>query len=440
MDILFAIFALVIGAAIGFLVARNKTVQTLAALAAERDMLRNSLQQLKKDALNQQQMLSQQHDKQTTALKEEHDKQLAQLREQHHEQMEKQAQLIREQINSASEEILKKRAEELNANNTLQMDRILNPLKEKLQLMKEAVEKSDREQSQTMARLDQSIKENLKQASLVGERADKLAEALTGENKTQGNFGELRLRTILEQMGLEEGTQFEEQLTLRDDEGNTIVEEENGKRMVPDVVLHFPDNRDVVIDSKMSLKAFEDYYNCDDEAGRSEALQRHILSVRNHVKELAKKNYSKYVGPGRLDFVLMYVYSESALQLALANDPSLWKDAYDQGVIISGSQSLYVILRVLEMSWHQVKQAENQEKIMALADSIIDRTQLFYTRLLAVEEIFNKGAKAFTELKSITAPSGRSITTAASSLVKLGAKENPKRKNRLPKPAEEEGE
>ena len=347
--------------------------------------------------------------------------------------MEQQGTLIREQINTASEEILKKRSEELSATNKEQLSAILNPLHENLKQMREAVEKTGREQATTMERLDVSIKENLKQAKEVGERADKLAQALTSENKTQGNFGELRLRTLLENMGLEEGTQFEEQVTLRDEHGNTLYEEE-GHRMIPDVILHFPDSRDVVIDSKMSLKAFEDYHNAETTDAKEEALQRHILSVRNHVKELAHKNYSSYLrGSGnKLDFVVMYIYSESAVQLALANDPSLWKDAYDQGVIISGSQTLYMMLRVLEMTWRQVRQVENQDKIMATADELVNRVQMFYERFQTADDQLGKTQKAFDALRAITAPTGASIATSANKLLKYGAKENPKRKAKLP--------
>jgi len=391
------------------------------------------LQEAKADAEKQLQEAKASAGQQKAEQEKRYEQQLNLLREQQKAQMEQQGTLIREQINTASEEILKKRSEELSATNKEQLSAILNPLHENLRQMREAVEKTGREQATTMERLDVSIKENLKQAKEVGERADKLAQALTSENKTQGNFGELRLRTLLENMGLEEGTQFEEQVTLRDEHGNTLYEEE-GHRMIPDVILHFPDSRDVVIDSKMSLKAFEDYHNADTQDAKEEALQRHILSVRNHVKELAHKNYSSYLrGSGnKLDFVVMYIYSESAVQLALANDPNLWKDAYDQGVIISGSQTLYMMLRVLEMTWRQVRQVENQDKIMATADELVNRVQMFYERFQTADDQLGKTQKAFDALRAITAPTGASIATSANKLLKYGAKENPKRKAKLP--------
>ena len=285
----------------------------------------------------------------------------------------------------------------------------------------------------TIARLDASIRENLRQAQEVGERADKLAQALTSENKTQGNFGELRLKTLLENMGLEEGVQYEEQVTMRGSDGMAIHEEEEGHRLQPDVILHFPDQRDVIIDSKMSLKAFEDYFNAPSEETKAVALRRHVESMRNHVRELARKNYSKYIENGhhKLDFVLMYVFSESALQLALSQDPKLWKSAYQQGVIIVGSQNLYMILKVLEMTWRQVRQAENQEAIMKTADELINRVQLFYERLMNVDEQLDKTREAFDDLRRSASAEGKSIVTTARQLIEYGAKENPKRRRRL---------
>lgn len=197
------------------------------------------LQEAKADAEKQLQEAKASAEQQKAEQEKRYEQQLNLLREQQKAQMEQQGTLIREQINTASEEILKKRSEELSATNKEQLSAILNPLHENLRQMREAVEKTGREQATTMERLDVSIKENLKQAKEVGERADKLAQALASENKTQGNFGELRLRTLLENMGLEEGTQFEEQVTLRDEHGNTLYEEE-GHRMIRMLSSTFP--------------------------------------------------------------------------------------------------------------------------------------------------------------------------------------------------------
>ena len=192
----------------------------------------------------------------------------------------------------------------------------------------------------------------------------------------------------------------------------------------------------------MSFTAFEDYHNAETEEERHEALQRHIASVRAHANELSKKNYSRFIkdNRGRLDFVLMYVYSESALQLALGNAPTLWKEAYDKGVVIAGSQNLYMMLRVLEMTWRQVRQVENQHEIMNCANELVNRVQLFAERMDAVKKQFEKTTEAFHDVEMSTADGGQSILTSARKLLKMGASENPKRKrslNALP-PSEEQ--
>ena len=420
--------ALAIGAALGWLVGRSRLQATFgeerARLTSSRDVLQSQLG-----------MIATQRDEERA----EHEKRMAELRQHGREQMEQQMALIREQMNSVSEKILRERQQQLVSDNEQQLSAILNPLRENIRQMREAVEKSDREQTTTMERLDASIKENLRQAQQVGERADMLAQALTSENKTQGNFGELRLRQLLEQMGLEKGLQYEEQVTMRDADGRVATDEE-GHRLIPDVVLHFPDERDVIIDSKVSLKAFEDYFGAKTDDERESALRRHVMSVRNHVSELSRKNYSQYIREGRqrLDFVLMYVFSESALQLALGADPHLWREAYDLGVIIAGSQSLFVMLRVLELSWKQMRQVESQQDIMRQANLIVDRVQQFYERFLKADEQLHRTQEAFDDLRRSTAPGGLSITTAATRLLKYGAQENPKRRRHLPKPDEEE--
>ena len=402
--------------------------------------LRTQVALLNQDCQQKQRYIDEQkeqHQQQLVKAEAQYQEALNQIHRQHEKMMEQQSQLIKEQINTASEHILKERAEELSKTNKEQLSSILTPLQTHIQQMREAVEKSDREQTATMQRLDASIKTSFQLSREVGERADRLTQALMGENKTQGNFGELKLKQLLEDMGLEEGVQFELQETMKDADGRVIYGDE-GRRLIPDAILHFPDRRDVIIDSKMSFTAFEEYHNAQSEEQRQDALRRHIASVRNHVTELSRKNYFKYgkEGRGRLDFVLMYVFSESALQLALSNDPTLWKEAYDKGVVIAGSQNLYMVLRVLEMTWKQVQQMENQQKIMELANQMVDRVQLFAERMDEVKRQFQKTSDALLNVEKSTAESGMSIITSARNLLKMGASENPKRKKSLAAAAE----
>ncbi|MBQ8454866.1 MAG: DNA recombination protein RmuC [Bacteroidaceae bacterium] len=379
----------------------------------------------------------QQRQEQVTTLQQQMREQQETFREQmrtqqeaQHKQMEQQMALLCEQMKTTSESVLKERAAELSVVNSEQLSKILDPLQDDLRQMRSQTEKMQKDHNDSLLQLKAAIQVNMERERAMGEQTERLAQALTGQNKIQGNFGELKLTQILEQMELERGLQYDTQETMRDEQGRTITSDE-GRRMVPDAVLHFPDGRDVIIDSKMSFTAFVDYQNAETDAERDAALRRHLASMRQHVRELAQKQYFRYAksDKGRLDFVLMYVFQESALQLALQSDTTLWKEAYDQGVVISGSQSLYMTLRVLELTWKQTRQVENQENIMKCASTLVERVQLFAERFAKVDDMLQKTRLAFDEINISTAPSGKSITTAARQLLKYGAQENKKKKS-----------
>lgn len=308
--------------------------------------------------------------------------------------------------------------------------------------MREQVERARTEQIEKMAHLDSTIRATLQQADHVKASAEKLANALTAENKVQGNFGELRLRTLLESMGMKEGEEFEEQYLLRDETGTPITHDETGQRLIPDTVIHFPEGRDIIIDSKMSLKAYADYANATDEAERKAALKRHVESVRRHVDELSEKKYYRFITGKRetVDFVVMFIPFDNMLEHALAADPQLWQYAAQRNVLITGSHNLYMLLRIAQMSWERLRQTENTQQIIREANVIIQRVQDFYTRMQAVEKKFDEARKAFDQLNVSISPSGRSIITSAQKLLKCGAREddsNLSKRKRLPRADEE---
>nr|MCR4583773.1 DNA recombination protein RmuC [Prevotella sp.] len=279
--------------------------------------------------------------------------------------------------------------------------------------------------------LDETIKINMQKSAAIGETADRLTRALTGEVKIQGNFGELKLKQLLEDLELKEGEQFDTQETLRDKAGKG-AKGDDGKGLIPDFILHFPNNRHVVVDAKMSLTDYERYMNAEDGTPEKNAyLKAHIDSVRAQVKRLARKDYTKYLPQGynRLNFAIMYIPIEGALNLALFNDASLWREAYDEGVMILGPQTMYMNLRVLEMMWTQVRQLENQQDMMDAANTVIDRVQDFGLRFAAVETSVYDTVGKINALKITTANGGQSIITAAKKLLKAGASENRKKKS-----------
>ena len=296
--------------------------------------------------------------------------------------------------------------------------------------MQEALDKTKEQQTEALARLDETIKISMQKSAAIGETADRLTRALTGEVKVQGNFGELKLRQLLEDLELKAGEQYDTQETLKDMAGKAL-RGDDGRGLIPDYILHFPNNRHVVVDSKMSLTDYERYMNADDGSPeKSAALKAHIASVRTQVKRLARKEYTKFLPEGynKLNFAIMYVPIEGALNLALQNDVSLWREAYDEGVMILGPQTMYMNLRVLEMMWTQVRQLSNQQAMIDAANTVIDRVQDFGLRFMEVESSMNDTVKKMTKLKITTSEGGPSIITAARKLISAGAKENKKKK------------
>ena len=411
--IILAFIAIVAMAALGYMAGcrgevkeRRRHDETLAEV---KQQYRQQMGEVKQQYEQQIADLKSDHARQLKETREAYEKQVATLREINEEQVKTQLDLIREQMQTTSEKVLKLRQEELGEKNREQVSKIIAPLQKSLKDI---------------------IKINMQKSAEIGETADRMTRALTGEVKVQGNFGELKLRQLLEDLELREGEQFDTQETLRNRSGKG-VKGDDGKGLMPDFILHFPNNRHVVVDSKMSLTDYERYMNAEDGTPeKSGFLKAHIDSVRAQVKRLARKEYTRYLPEGynRLNFAIMYVPIEGALNLALLNDSPLWREAYDEGVMILGPQTMYMNLRVLEMMWTQVKQLKNQQAMMDAANTVIERVQDFGMRFTDVETSMHDTIKKINRLKVTTADGGPSIITAARNLLKAGARENKKKK------------
>ena len=408
--IIIVIIAIIVVAVMGYYIMK---------LTTERDVQKNNAESYLRELNTQKTVYEQQidalktsYEQQLQLTKEAHERQIATLKQMNEEQVKSQLDLIREQMQTTSEKVLKMRQEELGVQNKEQVSKIIDPLQKSLKDMQEALDKTKEQQTEALTRLDETIKINMQKSQEIGETADRLTRALTGEVKVQGNFGELKLKQLLEDLELKEGEQFDTQETLKD-KGGKGLKGDDGKGLIPDFILHFPNNRHVVVDSKMSLTDYERYMNAEDGTPEKSAyLKAHIDSVRAQVKRLAKKEYTKYLPDGynRLNFAIMYIPIEGAMNLALLNDTTLWREAYDEGVMILGPQTMYMNLRVLEMMWTQVRQLKNQQAMMDAESSM------------------NDTLKKMAKLKITTAESGASIITAAKNLLKAGARENKKKK------------
>lgn len=450
--LIITIIAIIVMTVLGYFVGnrgKKGLIDNVIKLTAERDVQKTNVENLTKQIETQKASYEEQmnerkiaYDSQMQELKETftqqllqektvHEGQIKALKEMNEQQIKNQLELIREQMQTTSEKVLKQRQAELGEENKEQVSKIIDPLQKSLKDMQEALDKTKEQQTEALTRLDETIKINMQKSAEIGETADRLTRALTGEVKIQGNFGELKLKQLLEDLELKEGEQFDTQETLRDKAGKG-AKGDDGKGLVPDFILHFPNNRHVVVDSKMSLTDYERYMNAEDGTPeKSGYLKAHIDSVRAQVRRLAKKEYTKFLPEGynRLNFAIMYVPIEGALNLALLNDATLWREAYDEGVMILGPQTMYMNLRVLEMMWTQVRQLENQQAMMDAANTVIDRVQDFGLRFMEVESSMNDTVRKMKKLKITTGDSGPSIITAAKNLLKAGARENKKKKS-----------
>lgn len=399
-------------------------------IGLERSRAAEQLETAQRNAAEQLEAAQRNTAEQLALAKEAYDKQLEALKKMNREQVETQLKMLKEQMMATSEEVLRVRQAELGEANKEQVSKIVDPLQKSLKDMKEALDDSKEKHQEALHKLDATIQANIRNSVHLNDTAERLTRALTGEVKVQGNFGELKLRQLLEDLGLKEGEQFSSQEHLRDRLGN-IVKDDDGRGLIPDFILHFPNNRDVIVDSKMSFTAYERYVNTEEPEEKTRYLKEHIVSVRAQVDRLYKKDYSKYLKEGyaKLNFVIMYIHTEGALNLALLNDGALWREAYDKGVLILGPQTMYMNLRILELMWTQVRQLQNQEEMIKQANLIVERTQDFATRFAAVEGKMRDTVRAMDQLKVTTSDGGPSLIRAAKQLVAIGARENKKKKS-----------
>ncbi|MBQ4547922.1 MAG: DNA recombination protein RmuC [Bacteroidales bacterium] len=341
-------------------------------------------------------------------------------------QFEMQINALKSELQNTTERLLTQREESLVKANNIQLDAVLNPLKNEIEGMRKSMTDNIKSSSENKASLEKAIEELMKRTQDIGNDANNLAKALKNETKTQGNWGELILENILEKSGLTEGEHYEKQTTLRDSRGNMLFHDETGKRMIPDVVVHYPDNKDVIIDSKVSLTAFVDYCNADNETDKSSAMKRHLQSMRAHYKELQKKNYASYIKAPRvsLNYVIMFVPNESAMQLALYEDNSLWREAFENGVFITSEQNLLALLRMIQLAWTQVKQARNQQEIFEAVQKLLNRVDEFMKRYEEIGKKIDSLQNSYEDTKKKLYTGNQSVVKAANKIAQISGIKN----------------
>ena len=338
------------------------------------------------------------------------------------------------QFMNMAQQVLERSASKLKESNTETMTGITQPLKDAITNMQKAISENQKESAAHSASFREQMLQMMQQTQQLGERAESLTNVLRRDNKVSGNMGEIILGDLLASQGLTEGTHYEVQARLRDEMGRPLKHDETGKEMQPDVILHYPQGQDAIIDSKVSLVAYEKYVNAESPEEKERYLQEHIKSVRSHVNELARKDYSKYIKNGRetVDFVIMFVPFESSLQLALANDPTLWREAFEKKVFVTGEQNLLGILHMIHIAWVQNQQAENQEKVFGLAEQLLDRLGDFVQRYNDLGAKIEAVQKAYDNTNNKLITGRQSVVQKGRELIDLGAKENANRKIPMP--------
>ena len=364
--------------------------------------------------------------------KEQHQKAMEQLKASHQDALkdlqagqDKAIEAAKTALALENEKTLKAREEALKSEASKTMKTITDGLDKTIKDMTDAFEKQKetqtRESESIKTRFEETVKHLKEQTEAIGNQAEDLAKALKGNNKMQGNFGETILENMFKDLGMREGHDYESEYYLRDKDGNLIRNQETGKRMRPDFVLHYPDQTDVLIDSKVSLTALADYFAADTDEAREEAAQRNLESVKDHVKELISKEYQKYVEQRKtLDFVIMFIPNYGAFQLAKMKDPNIFSWAFEKNVLITTEETLIPFLRLIRSAWIQKEQMENISQIVDAAKDMVDRVALFCEEnakvkkgLESVLEDFNKNSARLTD-------SRQSIVKAAWQAVQHG--------------------
>ena len=373
------------------------------------------------------------HIREVEAMKTAHEKAVADLKKSHEEALSQQLETVKAQVTAESEKMLKAREEELEKRARQTFENLTGGLDKNIKDMKEAFEQNRKTHTET----SQSLKENLEnavkrlreQTLSIGDKADSLADALRGRNKTQGNWGEIILDNLFTNEGMREGRDYDKEETLRDEHGNVVVNEDTSKRMRPDYILHYPDGNDVIIDSKVVLTAADDYFRATEDADKADAMARNLAAIKDQVKNLAKKDYSRYLTPGHkmLDYVIMFVPVYSALRLAYEADRNLWHDAYKQGVLITTEETLMPFLRMIRIAWTSHEQVANQKQIIATAETVLARVSDFCTAHAKMGKKLEEAMDQYEACDKKIRERGQSIVGAANKLIELGVPRNAKK-------------
>lgn len=416
--LIWATLSAVIAAVLTFVITRLSSKNRLAEETLGRDRQIASLES-KLDTAQQR----------MAEIQSAHEKSVEELKRAHEQTLNRQLEAVKATMTAETEKILKQREEELSLKAQKTFSDISGNLGRNIESMQKAFEENKKTQAETSAalkeRFEGAVKNMEEQTRHIGSKADNLANALRGQNKMQGNWGEAHLENTLDIAGLQKDTDYFREVVLMDRKGVHITNKETGEGLRVDCILRVDPEQDIILDSKVSLTAFVDYMETPDEnaAAKEAALKRHVRSLRDQVDILARKDYARYypaTGRKTLDYVLMYVPNHPALELAMDNDRSLWRDAYAKKVYIVSDQTLFLTLHLIFLTKRNIEQIRNQEKIIAAAQDMIERVADFAKAHARMGEKLNDALQQYEFCDRKLRDSGQSITVSARKVESLG--------------------
>lgn len=382
---------------------------------------------------SQRKQMTESVNRQIDLLTRQHARQIEMLTAKYEQQNEALRQEMMLQFNVLASDVLKRNSESLKEANSEQIDALLRPLKENIESFKKTISEGYVKETSSRKLLEVQIERLVKLNETIGEEARNLTSALKGNSKVQGDWGEMILETLLENAGLERGINFETQLTR--DSGGNVLKNDEGKLLRPDVLIKLPDNHSIIVDSKVSLTAFVDYCNAEDENVRIVAGKKHLQSVYAHIDELYAKMYQNNL-KGAADYVMMFIPNESAYIAAVQLDINLWKYAYERGVIIVSPTHLFSVMSIVSQLWRQDKQNRNAMLIAERGGKLYDKLVLFMESFekvgKSIEDAMTSYNKSFNQLRT-----GKgNVLRQAEDMKALGAKASKSLPERLSDSAE----
>ena len=358
--------------------------------------------------------------------------------EQKESQRIEQNKMLESRFLNLANDILKQNTTDLRTQNEERLKELLSPLRTNIDELRKTVTDTYNNEARERFSLSERIRELVDLNQSISKQARELSEALRGDSKVQGDWGEMVLESILEKSGLQKGYEYFTQATT-DNDGNTL-RNEDGSLLRPDVVVKYPDGRFVVIDSKVSLTAFVDYANADDEDSRNKAAIRHVRSVKKHIDELSRKRYQEYVGDAKLDFVMMFIPNEPAYIAAMRLESTLWQDAYDRKVLIVSPTHLVSGLKLIAQLWSRDRHTKNAILIADEAGKMFDKFADFTKDMDRIEKSLGSTKKAFDDAMTKLSTGTGNLVNRAKKLKELGVKANKQLSGAILKTSDNESE